>query len=191
MKRARMTLASLLPLALATACHASVEAKASTSGGAEVKADEGSNQTTSSEPASTPAPPPPQPAAPPPADKCPLGCFAASGADRLAVTKEEHDQLESALEPVLAKMRSCTAGVGDGNSWRRHGSPTIHLRVEPDGAVHEVDVDPGHPYDYERQCIDDAARGSSVSIALPGRTAVRCVERCEAPRTTTTKKKRR
>jgi len=171
------TVSSFLLLLLA-ACHA--EVKASTAG--DMNASAKSDETASSEPAapaSTPAPtastPPPAPTAPP-ASACPLHCYAAWGADKTEVSAEELTSIQGALEPALSRMRSCA----EAQSWHRHGSPVLHLRVEPDGVVHEIDVDPHHGYDNGRQCMDDAARETSISLPLPGRKTVRCNERCES-----------
>lgn len=178
-------------LLLLAACHA--EVKASTAGdvNASAKGDETSSSSSSEPaPASTPAPtastPPPAPTAPP-ASACPLHCYAAWGADKTEVTNEELTSIQGALEPALSRMRSCA----EAQSWHRHGSPVLHLRVEPDGVVHEIDVDPHHGYDYGRQCMDDAARETSISLPLPGRKTVRCNERCEtqAHKKARTKKK--
>jgi hypothetical protein len=99
------------------------------------------------------------------------------------VGADELTQIKSAVEPVLSRMRACTTA----DAWRRHGSPTLHLRVGPDGVVHEADVDPHYDYD-ERSCMDDAARATSLNLSLPGRKAVRCVERCAVA--TRTRKRR-
>jgi hypothetical protein len=163
----------LLLLFGAVACQASVNAKVNAS-------------TDSKEPEPTTTPSPPPQAAPPPgpvtatpANVCPLHCYEARGADKALVSNEELGQIAPAIEPALAKMRACTPP----DAWRRHGSPTIHLRIEPDGVVHEVDVDPHHHFgDYA--CIEDAGRSTSIALALPGRKAVRCAEKCETPHVT-------
>jgi hypothetical protein len=169
---------------LVAACHAEVHASTS----AEAKTDD-TTKVTEPAPASTPAPAPaPAPPTTPPQGTCPLHCYVAWGADRAEVTNDELSQIQTAVEPALAKMRACTA---ENQNWRRHGSPVLQLRVEPDGIIHEIDVDPHHGYDYARSCIDDAARETNISLAMPGRKAVRCNERCETPRTTTNTRKRR
>ena len=175
MKRAAVLLAVLG----AVACQANASIHASTSD--EAKTDD---TTTSAPPTPPPQPaPPPGPVTATPANVCPLHCYEARGADRASVTNEELGQIAPAIEPALAKMRACTPP----EAWRRHGSPTIHLRIEPDGVVHEVDIDPHHHFgDYG--CIEEAGRTTSIALSLPGRKAVRCAERCEALRQT---KKRR
>ncbi|HEY8076621.1 MAG TPA: hypothetical protein VIF62_20995 [Labilithrix sp.] len=166
------------------ACQASVSAKASTSGDANEKATFSDNPPAASQ-SSAPAPPP-QPVTATPANVCPLHCYEARGADKADVSNDELAQIAPAIEPALAKMRACTSP----DQWRRYGSPTIHLRIEPDGVVHELDVDPHHRFgDYS--CIEDAGRTSSISLALPGRKAVRCAEHCDAsPRAVSAKKRR-
>jgi hypothetical protein len=174
--------ASILVLAalpaLASACHAEANVKASTN---DVNGE--ADDTTSL----TPAPPAAQtqtsaaaPAAPstPPADACPLTCYEARGSERVNVTNEELTQLRSALEPVISRMRGCASP----EEWRRFGSAVVNLRIAPDGTLAELGVDPHHG--RESQCFDDAGRGASPSLALPGRKVVRCAERCvrEAPR---------
>jgi hypothetical protein len=162
-------------LALATllsACHAEAKINAST--------DEGR-----SEAQPEPAPPPSQPvtSAPvapsaPPADACPLYCYEARGSVRAEMTAEETAQLRTALEPTIGRMRAC-AGAED---WRRHGSATVNLRIAPDGSLAELGVDPHHG--SHSTCFDDAGRGATASLSLPGRRVVRCAERCvhESPR---------
>jgi len=169
------------------ACHAGAEVHASTNEGVNAKGEAKDDSFTVTEgntppPASSgaPAAPPPSaapaPAAPtaPPAGTCPLHCYAASGADRILIGANETAQIGAAIEPALSKMRACVPA----ETWRRHGSPVIHLRVEPDGVVHEVDVDPHHVYEGEAECIDDSARTTAIALSLPGRKTVRCDERC-------------
>jgi hypothetical protein len=166
----------------AVACQANASIHASTS--ADAKTDDTATTTTTPEPAQ-PAPPP-APTTATPANVCPLHCYEARGADHAAVSNEELGQIAPAIEPALAKMRACTPP----DAWRLHGSPTIHLRIEPDGVVHEVDVDPHHHFgDYA--CIEDAGRSTSIALSLPGRKAVRCTERCEVPRATKAKRRGR
>jgi hypothetical protein len=70
-------------------------------------------------------------------------------------------------------MRTCTSP----EDWRRHGSPFVNLRIGPDGSLSELGVDPHHG--RESGCFEDAGRGAgNVSASLPGRTVVRCAERC-------------
>lgn len=180
MKRAVLLVAALG----AVACQASVNAKVNAS--ADAKTDDTTTSSPPPQETSQPAPaPPPAPATATPANVCPLQCYEARGADKASVTNEELGQIAPAIEPALAKMRACTPP----DVWRRHGSPTIHLRIEPDGVVHEVDVDPHHHFgDYA--CIEDAGRSTSIALSLPGRKAVRCAERCETP-TVAGRKKRR
>jgi hypothetical protein len=94
------------------------------------------------------------------------------------MTAEELTQLLTALEPTIGRMRAC-AGADE---WRRHGSATVNLRIAPDGTLAELGVDPHHG--GQSSCFDDAGRGASTSVSLPGRHVVRCAERCvrEAPR---------
>ncbi|MBX3187582.1 MAG: hypothetical protein KF819_11230 [Labilithrix sp.] len=156
--------------AAAAACRAEggMNARFSTSGNA--------TESRETEPAAeAPAPAPPQqlstPAAPP-ADACPLTCFEARGPVRASVTAEEQTQLRSALEPVLGRMRGCVSA----EDWRRRGSPVIHLRIAPGGELAELGVDPHHG--LASSCFEDAAKGASPGLSLPGRKAVRCAERC-------------
>lgn len=176
------TLASLV--AIVGACHVNAEVKGSMNASESHASHE---ETVTSSPSRAPAAPPaerppsaetttPAPA-PPPASACPLSCYVASGGDRVAVTDQELGQIRSGLEPALGRMRSCTGA----ESWRRHGSPTVHLRVAPDGSVSRVDVDPHHVYEREAGCMESIA-GQPAAVSLPGRTTVRCVERCEPPR---------
>ena len=159
-------------LVLGTACH--VEGKVKAGGGE--SPSESEPMTVSAPPSTAPAPvaapaPAPTPSAPP-ADACPVTCFEANGAQRVEVTAEEATQLRTALEPVLSRMRGCTS-AGD---WRRHGSPFINLRIAPDGTLSDLGVDPSRG--NESACFEQAGRGASVSLALPGRKVVRCAERC-------------
>jgi hypothetical protein len=130
-------------------------------------------------PAATAAPPPAAtaPATPPPANVCPVSCYVAAGASRIDVSEAELQQLRAGLAPVLGRMQQCVAP----ESWRRYGSPILNLRVAPDGTVGEIGVDPHHNHD-EMRCFESAAAQGVPSVALPGRTTVRCVERCETPR---------
>lgn len=113
----------------------------------------------------------PSPASPPP-DACPLTCTEARGPVSASLTTEENAQLRASLEPVIAKMRACVPA----DDWRSQGSPVIHLRMAADGKLMEMGVDPHHG--LESSCFEDAAKGASPSIVLPGRKAVRCVEKC-------------
>lgn len=108
----------------------------------------------------------------PPADACPLSCYEASGATRMPLTPEETAQIRTALEPALSKMRTCESP----GAWKHQGSPTMHLRLDADGKLAELDVDPSRG---DTSCFDSAALSSNVSVTLPGRTTVRCAERCE------------
>ncbi len=116
---------------------------------------------------------PATPIAPPPVDGCPLTCFEARGPVRASLTAEETVQLRTSLEPVLGRMRSCSSG----DEWRRRGSPTLNLRIAPDGTLAELGVDPG--YAGVSSCFYESERGAGTSVALPGRKVVRCAERCE------------
>lgn len=168
--RPSITLVALV--ALLAACHVEAKVNAST--------DDGRAEP---EPAPAPASSAPVTAAPatpstPPADACPLFCYEARGSVRAELTTEEVTQLRSALEPTMSRMRSCASA----DEWRRHGSATVNLRIAPDGTLSELGVDPHHG--SSSNCFDDAGRGASASVSLPGRKVVRCAERCvrEAPR---------
>jgi len=161
-------------VALLSACHAEAKINAST--------DEGRSEAREAEPPPAPAAEKPVTAAPsvpstPPAEACPLSCYEARGSERAALTAEETTQLRTALEPTIGRMRSCASP----EEWRRHGSATVNLRIAPDGTLSEMGVDPHHS--QESSCFDDAGRGASASVSLPGRRVVRCQERCvrEAP----------
>ena len=179
-------------LAVTAACQVNGEVKTGGSSGTSASANvEGNESFSASEPTPARTPAPAQTEAPatpsaPPADACPLTCYVASGADHFAVSDQEASSIRSALEPTLAGMRACTAP----DSWRRHGSPVLHLRVAADGVVNEVDVDPHHRYDNERACMDNAAR-TGVALSLPGRFAVRCSEHCARATTTTLQRRHR
>lgn len=187
--------ASIALVGAAPACQVNGEVKTGGSSGTSASASvEGNDTFSASEPPPAPTPAPTQTqtqAAPetptaPPADACPLSCYVASGADHFAVSDAEASSIRSALEPTLAGMRACTTP----DAWRRHGSPVLHLRVAADGVVSEVDVDPHHRYEYERACMDNAAR-TNVTLSLPGRFAVRCSEHCARPTTTPQQRRRR
>lgn len=124
--------------------------------------------------AAAPAAAAPVAAAPPPSrsETCPLFCYEARGSMRAEVTAEENAQLKTALEPTLARMQQCTSA----EDWRRHGSPTINVRLAPDGTFAEMGVDPHHG--HESYCFDQVGRGASASVTLPGRKVVRCAEHC-------------
>lgn len=160
-------------LAFLSACHVEAKVNAST--------DDGRAEPQESSP--TPVSAAPVTAAPatpstPPADACPLSCYEARGSERAELTAEEVTQLRSALEPTIGRMRSCASA----DEWRRHGSATVNLRIAPDGSLAELGVDPHHG--SSSSCFDDAGRGASATVSLPGRKVVRCAERCvrEAPR---------
>lgn len=161
----------LVPL---LACRVDAKVKASTSEGAEASA----SSDTPPEPAPGPAvssvpvadAPEAAPAAPP-AGGCPLLCFEARGPARAELTAEENAQLRTSLEPLLSRMRSCASP----EEWRRLGSPTMNLRIAPDGQLAELGLDPH--YASVSSCIYDSEKGST-NVALPGRKVVRCAERC-------------
>jgi hypothetical protein len=125
--------------------------------------------------ASSPVAAPAPAAMAPPPSACPLTCYVASGGDKIDVSEQELTSIRGGLEPVLGKMRSCTSP----EAWRDRGSPTLHLRVSHDGTVGQVDVDPHHAYDHEGGCIEQAAKLGASGISLPGRSTVRCIERCQ------------
>ena len=165
--------ASILALvALLSGCHVEAKVNAST--------DDGRAEPQESSPAPAAAPVTAAPAAPstPPADACPLSCYEARGSERAELMPEENTQLRTALEPTIGRMRSCASA----DEWRRHGSATVNLRIAPDGTLAELGVDPHHG--SSSNCFDDAGRGASATLSLPGRKVVRCAERCvrEAPR---------
>jgi hypothetical protein len=113
-------------------------------------------------------------------------CYVAQGAERVDLAQTEIDQLRGGLQPILSRMEAC---VGP-DEWRRRGSPILNLRIAPDGQVAEVGVDPHH-YHAAGGCLEQAARGSDVpGVSLPGRTTVRCYERCVQPRTNTRRGRR-
>jgi hypothetical protein len=165
--------ASLALVALVSACHVDAKVNAST--------DEGRSEPKEADPPPAAAKPvtaaAPAPSTPP-AEACPLSCYEARGSERVEMTAEEMTQLRSALEPTIGRMRACASP----DEWRRHGSATVNLRIAPDGTLSELGVDPHHG--QQSSCFDDAGRGASASVTLPGRKVVRCSERCvrEAPR---------
>lgn len=166
-------LASLGLYALcALACHVEGNVRASTD-------DEHPATRDQPEPTTAPAPAssPPAPTTPP-TDACPLFCYEARGSVRSEMTAEEATQLRSSLEPVLGRMRTCTSA----DEWRRYGSPTINLRIAPDGTLAEMGVDPHHG--GSSSCFENAGNNGGATLALPGRKVVRCSERCvrESPR---------
>jgi hypothetical protein len=157
-----------------SACHAEAKINAST--------DESRPEREESSAPEVPSAPTPVTAAPaapskPPADACPLSCYEARGPVRAELTAEELTQLRTALEPTMSRMRSCASA----EEWRRYGSATVNLRIAPDGTLSELGVDPHHG--HESACFDDAGRGATATVSLPGRKVVRCAERCvrEAP----------
>ena len=168
------SLAAALGSLVLLACH--VDAKVNAS------APSDSEPSGFSDPAATPPPAssslpvadaPTSPAAAPAGDACPLTCFEARGSERASLTTEETAQLRASLEPVLGRMRSCASG----DEWRRRGSPTLNLRIAPDGTLAELGVDPG--YAGVSSCFYEPAQGTGMSLALPGRKVVRCAERCQ------------
>ena len=165
------------------ACQVEANAKVKSSGESSASASSEENVTAAAPAPAETAPPPAQPSSPP--EGCPLSCFEAQGPTRVLVSNEEQAQLRTALEPVLGKMRACSSP----EDWRRRGSPTMHLRVAPDGTLAEIGIDPQHG---DTQCYDAAARGSNPTVSLPGRKTVRCVERCVAePRSQQPRTRRR
>ena len=166
---------------LGVGCHVEGNIKASTSEEPHADFSESATTTpTAPATAQTTAASAPAITAPsaPPADACPLHCYEARGSEAVDLTNEEVNQLRSALEPVVGRMRQCVPP----EEWRRHGSATVNLRIAPDGTLAELGVDPGHG--GQTQCFDDAGRGASASVTLPGHKVVRCAERCvrETPR---------
>lgn len=178
------SLLSVASLVLCGACHVDGKVNASVNANEPIPArsdDEAAATSATSTPTTTPAPAPATPApvaavapAPsaPPADACPLVCHAARGSEKATLTNEEVAQLRTALEPVLGRMRTCSSP----DEWRRHGSPFVNLRIDSDGSLSELGVEPNG--EGQSSCFDDAARGASVSVSLPGRKVVRCAERC-------------
>lgn len=105
-------------------------------------------------------------------DSCPLFCYEPRGSVRAEVTAEESAQLKSALEPTFARLQQCTSP----EDWRRHGSPTVNVRLAADGSFAEMGIDPHHG--REGYCFDQVGHGGSASVALPGRKVIRCSEHC-------------
>lgn len=164
---------------LGVGCHVEGSIKASTSDEPRADFSESATAPAATTQTTTAAAPPPVSApSAPPADACPLQCYEARGSEAIALTNEEVTQLRSALEPVVGRMRQCVSS----EEWRRHGSATVNLRIAPDGTLADLGVDPGHG--GQTQCFDDAGRGASASVTLPGHKVVRCAERCvrENPR---------
>ncbi len=164
---------------LGVGCHVEGSIKASTSEEPRADFNESATAPAATTQTTTAAAPPPVSApSSPPADACPLQCYEARGSEAITLTNEEVTQLRSALEPVVGRMRQCVSP----EEWRRHGSATVNLRIAPDGTLAELGVDPGHG--GQTQCFDDAGRGASASVTLPGHKVVRCAERCvrEKPR---------
>lgn len=162
---------SLVGSVLAAACHVDSKVNASTSA-REPPGEPSITETTSvAQPARTETLAPVS-SSTPPADACPLSCYEARGAEKASLTEEEIAQLRAALEPVISRMRQCVAP----DEWRRQGSPTMTLRLGPDGSLADFGLDP----DEARQspCIEAAGNGASASVSLPNRKVVRCRERC-------------
>ncbi len=159
---------------LAVGCHVEANVKASTSDDAKFGA-EGSDTSTAPAQTTTAVPTPVVAASPstPPGDACPLHCYAARGPQAVDLTNDEVTQLRSALEPVIGRMRPCVSS----EEWRQRGSATVNLRIAPDGSLADLGVDPGHG-GQTSSCFEDAGRGASASVSLPGRKVVRCAERC-------------
>jgi hypothetical protein len=155
------------------ACQAS--AKVNTSASASMSdeaAPTAENEATEAKPA--PASPPAA-AQPAPAAACPLTCYEARGPTRSTLSPEEDKQLRDALEPILGRMRSCTGP----DEWRRYGSPTLNLRIAPDGTLTDIGFDSSTS--GTSMCISEAEHGATATLSLPGRKVVRCTERCAAP----------
>jgi hypothetical protein len=164
---------------LGVGCHVEGSIKASTSEETRSDVNESAAAPAATMQTTTAAAPPPVSApSAPPADACPLQCYEARGSEAIPLTNEEVTQLRSALEPVVGRMRQCVSP----EEWRRHGSATVNLRIAPDGTLADLGIDPGHG--GQTQCFDDAGRGASASVTLPGHKVVRCAERCvrENPR---------
>ena len=180
-------LAGLAPLVCVVAtsgCRVSAEAKASTSGEANASANAETTETTPAPASTTETAPEPAPApAETTAGACPITCYAAQGARAVSVSPEEETQLRAALGPVFGRMRGCTEGRG---FTGRLGSPTVNLRIAPDGSLSEIGVDPHHG--WAQQCMADTAHGSSPQISLPGRHDIRCREQCPHPKRPATRK---
>ena len=158
---------------LAVGCHVEGSVKASTSEEGRADLSEPATAAAATTQTTTAAAPPPVSApSAPPADACPLQCYEARGSEAVPLRSEEVTQLRSALEPVVGRMRQCVSP----EEWRRRGSATVNLRIAPDGTLAELGVDPGHG--GQTQCFDDAGRGASASVTLPGHKVVRCAERC-------------
>jgi hypothetical protein len=156
------------------ACQAS--AKVNTSASMSDEQPPETEQTEPKQPSSAPAPAASSPpAAAAPAAECPLTCYEARGPTRSTLTPEEDKQLRAALEPILGRMRSCTGA----DEWRRYGSPTLNLRIAPDGTLTDIGFDTSTS--GTSMCISEAEHGATATLSLPGRKVVRCTERCAAP----------
>jgi hypothetical protein len=152
---------------------------------ASAKVNTSASASMSEEPSETPTAPPsddkpaaaaPAPSAPPAAEPaCPLTCYEARGPTRSTLSPEEDKQLRDALEPLLGRMRSCT-GADD---WRRYGSPTLNLRIAPDGTLTDIGFDSSAS--GTSRCISEVEHGATATVSLPGRKVIRCTERCAAP----------
>jgi hypothetical protein len=174
----RLALVALFPLvplvALPAACHVDAHVKAQAS----VETRNEPSTTTEATTEATTAPPP-EPArttsaqaSTPPADACPLLCHEARGAEQANLTDGELAQLRTALEPLLGRLRQCVSP----EEWRRHGSPTMTLRLAPDGTLAELGLDPDQA--SQSLCFEQTGQGASASVTLPRRKVVRCHERC-------------
>lgn len=173
-------------LLAATSCsvNAKVRGDVNTGAGAEVSTKENPPEAPAEPPPASPAPA--QTAAPVAvASACPLTCYVAAGATHLAVTDQELEGLKGALGPMLGTMRGCVSP----EAWRRRGSPVLNIRIAPDGKIAEVGVDPHHGHDADG-CLANAAL-STPNASFPGRTTIRCAERCEAPATATPRPRKR
>jgi hypothetical protein len=175
-------LGAISTIMLCSACQVEGNANVKASGSAnESSASVEENVTSTPPPADSTAPAPAP--APPTTAQCPLSCYEAQGPTRVLVREEEQTQLRTALDPVLERIHACggssddSGGGGGGyRGRRRDSSPTIHLRIAPDGTLADLGIDPSQGGDAN--CLQSAARGVNPTISLPGRKAIRCVERC-------------
>ena len=169
-------------LALVTACHASVSAKANTNGEASASASDDMKAETDKEKTTTPPPTTPPAAtaamttttaAPASASGCPFQCFIADGADMTPIAPDVQESLRGAFADTMNGMHQCT-----GNDGRRHrSSPVLNVRVSFEGAVTDVGVDT-RGYDTFDSCLQSVAK-PIPSGTFPGPADIRCSERCE------------
>jgi len=158
---------------VALGCQASANASVNTGGEAKGEANVSGEGESTPPPAESAAPAAPEPA---PANACPISCWEAMGPAINQLTQAEAQAATAAVSPVMAKMHGCSSN----DDFRRFGSPIVHLRIGPDGAISEVDVDPhhGHYTAGNTGCYSNAAREGQITGSFPGRKVIRCREQC-------------